>query len=347
MQAKEAIKKVVGGKDLSGKEMTAVFRSIMTGKFTPSQIASFLTALRIKGETVEEITAAARVMRNESVRIKVKPGPVVDTCGTGGSGLSTFNFSTAAAFVTAGCGVKVAKHGNRSASGRCGSADVLEKLGVKLDVPPRFSEKCVNTIGIGFLFAPIFHRSMKYALIPRKEIGIRTIFNLLGPLCNPASPDRQVVAVYDASLTGTIAEVLKNLGVKRAFVAHGADGLDEITITGKTRVSELDRGKVRTYSLAPSDFGFRKAPLSEITGGSPEMNSRMMKALFAGKKGPVRDMTVMNSAMALVAAGKAGAIREAVKMAEFSIDSGAAAEKLDQLRCATCNGYVGVKGNKR
>lgn len=339
MEAKEAIKKVVEGKDLSEKEMEGVFSSIMSGRYTPEQIASFLTALRIKGETIQEITAAARVMRKASIKIKVAGDCVIDTCGTGGSGINTFNFSTASAFVAAGCGVKVAKHGNRSASGRCGSADVLERLGVKLDVSPRLTEKLINSIGIGFMFAPLFHKSMKYAVGPRKEIGIRTIFNLLGPLCNPASPDRQVMAVYDGALTTIIAGVLKNLGLKRAFVVHGEPGLDEVTITGPTKVSELVSGRIRTYSLQPSDFGFKKAPLKKILGGCPKTNSIIMKAVLTGEKGPMRDMTVMNSALALMAAGKAAALLDAVKMAEFSIDSGKAYEKLDLLRKAS-NGVL-------
>jgi anthranilate phosphoribosyltransferase len=339
MDIKAAIKKVVQGSDLSGKEMSDVFGGVMTGMATSAQTASFLTALRIKGETAEEITAAAGVLRREALKIKVSSLGLVDTCGTGGSGLSTFNFSTASAFVVAGCGVKVAKHGNRSASGRCGSADVLEHLGVNLEVPPGVTERCIKDIGIGFLYAPIFHKSMRYAAGPRKEIGIRTIFNLLGPLSNPAHPKCQLVAVYDAGLTTLIAEVLRNLGLKRAFVVHGEDGLDEVTITGKTRVSELAMGRINTYSLQPSDFGFKKARLKEIAGGCPETNAGIMRSIFSRRKGPIREMTVMNSALALVAAGKVNVLKEAVEMAEDSIDSGRAAKKLEALREYTQSGF--------
>jgi anthranilate phosphoribosyltransferase len=300
----------------------------------------------LKGETAEEITAAARVMRRKSVKIKVRGRNVIDTCGTGGSGKDTFNFSTASAFVAAGCGIKVAKHGNRSASGKCGSADILEELGVKFEVAPSVTEKCIDDIGIGFLYAPIFHLSMKYAIGPRKEIGIRTIFNLLGPLCNPASPKCQVVAVYDAGLTILIAEVLRNLGLSKAFVVHGEDGIDEVTITGKTRVSELSEGKIKTYKVDPSDFGFKKRASKSIKGGSPKANAGIMRDVLAGERGSIRDMTLMNSAMALVAAGKTNVFREAVKMAEESIDSGKAAEKLRLLCEATRGGTLKKKGKK-
>ena len=347
MEAKAAIKKVTEGRDLTEREMSGVFSSIMSGHFTSAQIAAFLTALRVKGETVEEITGAARIMRRAVLKIKVPGGNAVDTCGTGGSGKSTFNFSTVSAFVVSGCKIKVAKHGNRSASGKCGSADVLEALGVKLDVSPRVTEKCINEIGVGFMFAPVFHKSLKYAMLPRKEIGIRTIFNLLGPLCNPAFPKYQLVAVYDKELTEVIAGVLRNLGLKRAFVVSGEDGLDEVTITGKTRVSELVGGKISTYTLQPSDFGFKTTSFKSIRGGSTKTNSGIMKDVLSGKKGPVRDMTVMNSAVAIVAAGRADILVEAVKMAELSIDSGRALEKLELLKKATCSAGSGKRKGKK
>ncbi|MFA6635909.1 MAG: anthranilate phosphoribosyltransferase [Candidatus Omnitrophota bacterium] len=346
MDIRSKIKKVVKKKDLSGAEMEQVFECIMTGHITPSQIASFLTALRLKGETAEEITAAARVMRRKSVKIKVREKNVIDTCGTGGVGKDTFNFSTASAFVAAGCGVKVAKHGNRSASGKCGSADVLEELGVRLEVTPSLTAKCIDDIGIGFLYAPIFHLSMKYAIGPRKEIGIRTIFNLLGPLCNPAFPKYQVVAVYDAGLTALIAEVLRNLGTSRAFVVHGEDGIDEVTITGKTLISELSEGKIKTCRVDPSDFGFKKRASKSIAGGSPKTNAGIMRAVLSGERGPIRDMTLMNSAVALVAARETNVFREAVKMAEESIDSGKALEKL-RLLCEMTRGGTGKKKGRK
>lgn len=337
MDVKEVIKKVVEGDNLSGSEMTLVFRDIMTGKVTSSQIAALLTALRVKGETDEEITAAALVMRKKSLIIKTPPGDIVDTCGTGGSGKSTFNFSTASALVVSACGVRVAKHGNRSASGKCGSADVLEHLGVKLDVSPSLTEKCLREIGICFLYAPIFHESMKYALVPRKEIGIRTIFNLLGPLCNPATPNCQVVAVYDDKLTRVIAKALGNLGLKRAFVVSGEDGLDEVTLTGRTRVSELSNSRIKTYWMQPSDFGFKKTTFKKIAGGCPKTNSSIMTSILSGGRGPFRDMTVMNSALALLSVSKARGLRKAVTMAEDAIDSGRALEKLSLL-CRMTNG---------
>ncbi len=352
MDIKRAIREVVAGKDLTEAEMASVFDVIMTGKATPAQIAGFLTALRLKGETADEITGAARIMRKRALKLKVSCAPgekLVDTCGTGGSGLSTFNFSTASAFITAGCGVKVAKHGNRSASGKCGSADVLEELGIKLDVSARVVERCINEIGIGFIYAPVFHSSMKHAIGPRKEIGIRTIFNLLGPLCNPAFPARQVIALYDGTLTVTIARVLKNLGLEKAYVVHGSDGLDEVTITGKTRVSELNAGKIRTYDVDPFDFGLRKYSAGKITGGGPERNARIMRTLLSGKKGAIRDMAVMNSAMALLAANAAKSLKEGVRMSQDSIDSGRAMEKLELLRRVTSDrrGCSGARIKKR
>src|SRR3989338_280822 len=272
---REAIDTAVKKIDLTEDEIRAVFGEIASGAATPAQIGSFLTALRMKGETVDEITGAAKVMREKSVKVDAG-ADLVDTCGTGGSGVNTFNISTAAAFVVAGCGLKVAKHGNRSASSQCGSADVLEALGVNLNASAQTVEKCIREIDIGFMFAPLFHSAMKYAIAPRKEIKTRTIFNLLGPLSNPAAASSQVIGVYDAGLTEKIAGVLKNLGTRRAFVVHGEDSLDEITITADTRVSELKDGDIKSYNVSPKTFGVKKATLEDIKGGDASDNAEMI-----------------------------------------------------------------------
>lgn len=342
---KEAIDKVVRRIDLSEGEMSAAFDEIMSGKATPAQIGAFVTALRMKGETVDEITGAAKVMREKSIHVNGAKGSVgidrddinideetiVDTCGTGGSGTNTFNISTTVAFVVAGCGLKVAKHGNRSASSACGSADVLEALGVKVDVEPDLVRRCLLEIGIGFLYAPLFHNAMKYAVEPRREIGVRTIFNILGPLSNPANATSQVLGVYDAKLTEVMAGVLKRLGVQRAFVVHGMDTLDEITITGKTRVSELKTGKIRTYYLTPGNFGLKKARLKDIEGGNAKENARIVMSVLKGDRGPRRDVVLMNASAALVSGGKVKDFKSGVKMAAKSIDSGCALDKLLRL----------------
>lgn len=345
MDIKQAIEKVVRREDLTEQETRDVFEQIMTGGATPAQIGAFVTALRMKGETVEEITGAAKVMCEKALKIKVgcrtvgidrddiniDEETILDTCGTGGTGTNTFNISTTVAFVVAGAGVRVAKHGNRSASSMCGSADVLEALGVKLDVPVEVTEKCIREIGIGFMYAPLFHGAMKYAVAPRKEIGIRTIFNLLGPLCNPVSANCQVLGVYEEKLTTVIARVLRNLGSKRAFVVHGRDALDEVTITGKTRVSELVNGKIKEYVVAPATFGLKKAKMEDIKGGDARENADIVTRVLLGEKGPCRDIVLANAGMALVAAGKARAFKEGVKLAAASIDNGKAMEKLEKL----------------
>jgi anthranilate phosphoribosyltransferase len=342
---KEAIEKVVNRIDLAESEMRQVFEEIMTGQATASQIGSFITALRMKGETVDEITGAAKVMRHKALKIRAGKGHVdidrddinldketiIDTCGTGGTGTNTFNISTTVAFIIAGAGLKVAKHGNKAASSECGSADVLEALGVKLDVPPETVERSIREIGIGFMYAPLFHGAMKYAVGPRKEIGVRTIFNLLGPLSNPAGAPYQVLGVYDAKLTDIIARVLKNLGSRRAFVVHGMDTLDEITITGKTRVSELKDGKIKTYYVSPGNFGLKRAPLHAIKGGNAKENAAIILSVLGGERSPRRDVVLMNAAAALVCAGKAKNLKEGVKLAAGSIDSGKALEKLNGL----------------
>lgn len=330
---KEAIIKIAEKRDLTQAEMTQAFEEIMNGAAEPAQISAFITGLRLKGETVDEITAAARVMRKFATKIDLdtEKEPIVDTCGTGGDARCTFNISTAVAFVVAGCGIKVAKHGNRAASSRCGSADVLEHLGVNLNLTPQQVEESIKTTGIGFMYAPLFHSAMKYAAAVRKAIGIRTIFNILGPLSNPANATCQILGVYDKELTGIMAKVLGNLGVKRAFVVHGLDTLDEISITGPTQVSELKEGKVKTYTITPEKYGFKKARMEDIKGGDVGENARALRLVLEGEKGPKRDIVLLNAAFAIYAASGAKDIKSAIKKAEESIDSRAALGKLKQL----------------
>lgn len=329
---KEAIDKVTRRIDLTESRTRGVFEEIMSGKATPAQIGSLITALSMKGETIEEITGAAKVMREKSLKIHVGgKETIVDTCGTGGSRADTFNISTAAAFVVAGCGLKVAKHGNRSASSRCGSADVLEALGVNLDTRPGVVKECIRRIGIGFLYAPLFHSAMKHAVEPRREIGIRTIFNLLGPLSNPAGAASQVIGVYDAALTETMARALKKLGSRRALVVHGMDGSDEITITGKTKVTELNKGKTRTYYVTPERFGLKRAGIKDIKGAGAKENARILLSILEGRRGPGRDVVLMNASAALVAGGRAKNFKNGVCLAADSIDSGMALDKLKRL----------------
>jgi len=329
---KEAIAKAVRAEDLREAEMMAVMTEMMEGEATPAQIAAFITALRIKGETVEEVTGAARIMRQKATRIDARSPVVVDTCGTGGDGSNTFNISTTTAFVVAAAGLIVAKHGNRAVSSSCGSADVLEALGVKIDAGPEIVEECLQEIGIGFLFAPRLHGAMKYAIGPRREIGIRTIFNMLGPLTNPAGATSQLIGVYDAKLTEMFAGVLKNLGTKRAFIVHGADGLDEATVTGETRVAELKEGLIATYNLDPLELFGETYPASDLKGGDAEANARIAtEVLSGGRQGACRQIVVLNAALAIVAGGKAGTIREGMTKAGELIDSGAALKKLQAL----------------
>jgi anthranilate phosphoribosyltransferase len=329
---KEAIAKVADGIHLTEAEAEAVMREIMEGRATPSQIAAYITALRMKGETVEEITGSARVMREKAVRIHVNDPLVVDTCGTGGDRMNTFNISTTTAFVVAGAGITVAKHGNRSVSSSCGSADVLKALGVKIDYPPEKVEDCLNTIGIGFLFAPLYHGAMKHAVGPRQEIGIRTIFNMLGPLTNPAKASIQVVGVYDQALTDLMAQVLMNLGSLHCFCVSGMDGLDEITNTAKSKICEGQEGKVACYHIEPSDFDLPTARLKDLVGGTPDQNARITLDVLGGEKSPRRDVVLLNAAPALVAAGKARTLQDGVRAAAEVIDRGAAMEKLTRLR---------------
>ena len=329
---RETIQKVVDGQDLTERETVDTMNEIMSGEATPAQVASFITALRIKGETIEEITGAARVMREKSTKIHTKHPFVIDTCGTGGDGAHTFNISTTAAFVVAGTGIPVAKHGNRAASSRSGAADVLKALGVNIEIGPEQIGACIDDVGIGFLFAVTLHGAMKYAIGPRREIGIRTIFNAVAPLTNPAGAQAQVLGVYAPALTEPLAHVLKNFGTHRAFVVHGGDGLDEITTTTTTQVSELADGEVNTYTLDPTELGIPTAQPSDLKGGTPEENAEMTLSVLKGEKSPKRDIVLLNAAAAIVAGGKAEDITAGLALAAESIDSGRALEKLEGLK---------------
>jgi anthranilate phosphoribosyltransferase len=332
---KEAIAKVADGTSLTETESEGVMREIMEGGATPAQIAAYLTALRMKGETVDEVVGAVRVMREKAIKIRVDDPLVVDTCGTGGDRKGTFNISTTTAFVVAGAGVTVAKHGNRAASSKSGSADVLRALGVNIDLPPSAVEECVNQIGIGFLFAPLFHGAMKHAVTPRQEIGIRTMFNILGPLTNPAGASIQILGVYADPLADLMAQVLIKLGARHCFVVHGEDGLDEISISAPTRFCEGKEGRISCYHLDPRDVGIPLAPLDAIAGGRPEDNAKILLAVLAGEPGPRRDIVLLNAAPPLVACGKAKDFTEGIALAARSIDTGAAMEKFERLKQRT------------
>ena len=331
MNIREAIEKLVNRVNLSEAETVDVMNQIMTGEATPLQVASFLTALRMKGETVEEITGAARVMREKAHRVNVGGKTVLDTCGTGGDQKGTFNISTTSAFVVAGAGVNVAKHGNRSVSSQSGSADVLAALGVKVDAPKERVEACIDKIGIGFLFAPLLHEAMKYAVQPRRDIGIRTVFNLLGPLTNPAMASHQLLGLYSGELVGVIAHVLKNLGSARAMVVHGLEGLDEISLCGATKVAELRDGKVKEYVIEPKQFGFTNCGLEDLRGGSAAESAAIVRCVLQGEPGSARDVVLLNSGAALYVSGTAATIQDGIRVATESIDSGKARQKLDQL----------------
>lgn len=328
---KEAITKLIAATDLTEAEMTGVMNEVMTGAASPAQIGSLLTALRMKGETVEEITGAAKVMREKATKVEAPEG-VVDTCGTGGDGSMTFNISTAAAFVAAGSGLIIAKHGNRSVSSKSGSADVLRALGVNIEAEVSRVEECIKEAGIGFLFAPMLHGAMKYAAPVRREIGIRSIFNILGPLTNPAGAKRQVIGVYDPALTDALAKVLNNLGSERAFIVRGEDGLDEITLADETRVTELNAGSIRTYHVKPEDFGFNRCSPQDLLGGGPDENAGIIMGVLEGKKGPARDIVLLNAAAAITAGGLASKIEEGIAIAHGAIDSGEALAKLERLK---------------
>ena len=328
---REAIDSLVSGRSLSFEQAVRVMEEIMSGGATPAQIAAFITALRIKGETVDEIAGLASVMRTKAIPVKVTP-PVVDTCGTGGDNSSSFNISTAAAFIAAGSGLKVAKHGNRAMSSHCGSADVLEACGVKIDLGAEAVAKCLETISFGFMYAPVFHPAMRYATTPRREIGIRTVFNILGPLTNPARAQFQVIGVATIELGEKIALVLHRLGIKHALVVHGTDGMDEISIASRSLVWEVNEsGVLPAYEVSPQYFGFKEAKLTEIKGGTPEDNAQILRGILSGDRGPKRDVAVMNAAAALVAGNRASNLNEAARLAEKAIDSGRALEKLNAL----------------
>lgn len=331
MNIREAIDKLVNRINLSESETIDVMNQIMTGEASPLQVAAFLTALRMKGETVDEITGAARVMREKAHRVNVGAKTVLDTCGTGGDQKGTFNISTTSAFVLAGAGVNVAKHGNRSVSSQSGSADVLAALGVKVDAPKERVEQCIAKIGIGFLFAPLLHEAMKYAVQPRRDIGIRTIFNILGPLTNPAMATHQLIGIYSGEMVAMIAQVLKNLGSARAMVVHGLEGLDEISLCGPTKVAELRDGQVKEYSMEPEQFGFKCCRLEELRGGNANESAQIVTGVLGGKKGPPRDVVLLNSGAALYVSGKAATMQDGIALAVDSIDSGKAGEKLTEL----------------
>jgi len=324
----EAIAKVVRCESLTEAEAASAFETIMRGDATPTQIAGFVVALRMKGETVDELTGFARTARQLSTPIDVE-GDLLDTCGTGGDGLATFNISTLSAIVAAACGAKVAKHGNRAASSLCGSADVLEQLGVKIDLAPERVARCIEEAGIGFLFAPIFHPSFRFAAVPRRELGVRTVFNVLGPLCNPAGARYQALGVADASLAGKMADVLMRLGVERAIVFHSGDGMDELSVSAPSHVIEID-GRRKEYELDPAELGLEKAPLDAVRGGGPEQNARIARELLAGGDGPRRDILLLNAAAALRAAGIARDWKQGLGAAADAIDSGRAASTLER-----------------
>ncbi len=329
---KPFIAKLMRGENLTAADAEQAMQIIMSGQATDAQIGGYLIALRMKGETVEEITGSARAMRAQAGKVPydVNGFPLLDTCGTGGDGAHTFNFSTASAFIVAGAGRRVAKHGNRAASSRCGSADVLNVLGVNLDLTPEQVAACIEQIGIGFIFAPRFHPAMKYAIGPRRELGQRTIFNLLGPLTNPAGATHQLIGVYDPALTHPLAEVLDSLGGRAAFVVHGYGGLDELTTNGPNRISHLCNGKVSTYDLDAQQLGLRPASPEDLHGGDPAENAVMMRALLSGQdRTPRRDVALLNSAAAL--ATETGDFHAALADATRSLDSGAALDKLDML----------------
>ena len=327
---KEAIAQLVDGHSLTMDEASAVMAEIMEGSATPAQFGSFVTALRFSGETVDEIAGLARTMRSKALRVQINE-PVVDTCGTGGDASGTFNISTTAAFIVAACGMKVAKHGNRAMSSRCGSADVLEALGVKIDLNPEQVQKCLEKVGIGFMLAPVFHPAMKFAAAPRKEVGIRTVFNILGPLTNPASARAQVLGVPKKDLTEKMAAVLKMLDCQHALVVHGEDGLDEVTVTGKTFIAELKDGKISSYEIAPEECGLARAQSGDLKGGTALENAELLRGILSGRRGAQRDVVLMNAAAALIAGDKAAAFKEGITMAAAAVDSGKALQKLEEF----------------
>ncbi len=327
----EAIRDLIAGADLGRAKARSVMEQIMSGQATDAQIGAFLIALRIKGETIDEIAGCAEVMREKATPIRtVRPDPI-DTCGTGGDDSGTFNISTTSAFVACGAGLAVAKHGNRSVSSQCGAADVLAALGVNVEATPEKVGECIDEVGIGFLFAVALHEAMKHAIGPRRELATRTVFNILGPLTNPAGAKRQLLGVFDAALTAALARVLGELGVERALVVHGSDGLDEITLTGPTQISELRDGQVSTRQIHPGDFGLQTAAATALKGGDADHNARILRGVLDGEEGPQRDVVLLNSAAAIVVGGRAEDLSVGLEMARESIDSGKARQALDRL----------------
>jgi len=331
MDIQAAIKAVIARQDLSGDEMKSVMQQIMTGECTPSQIGGFLVGLRMKGETVDEMSAAARVMRELATRVEVSGDHLVDTAGTGGDASGSFNISTASALVAAAAGARVAKHGNRSMTSNSGSADVLEAAGVKLDISPEQIRDCVEQVGVGFMFAPAHHGAMKYAIGARKEMAVRTIFNVLGPLTNPAGAPNQVIGVFDGDLLETMANVLKQLGSNHVMVMHAEDGMDEISISSPTRVAELKHGEITSYTISPADFGMGTASLDELRVDSAEQSLAMIRGVFAGNPGPAHDIVCLNAGAAIYVAGCADSLAAGVEAARVAISSGKAAEVLQNL----------------
>ncbi|GAB7387519.1 anthranilate phosphoribosyltransferase [Bacillaceae bacterium] len=325
------LNRLVNGESLTREEARDTMEKVMSGEATPSQIASFLTALRMKGESVDEITGFAETMRKKAEKLHVPNDNLLDTCGTGGDGGITFNISTAAAIVAAAGGVRIAKHGNRAVSGKSGSADVLEALGIAIQLTSDEAVQCLEETNLCFLFAPLYHKAMKHAVAPRKEIGFRTVFNLLGPLTNPAGADRQLIGVYDVNLTEKIAQVAAQMGLKRALVVSGYDGLDEISISDATKIVEVKGGAIEVYELQPQDVGLPRYPLQEVAGGTAAENARIIRSIFEGKKGAFRDIVVLNTAAALYLAEKAASLKDGVRLAQEIIDSGEALGKLEQL----------------
>ncbi len=331
MEIKQAISNIVDRIDLNGEEMRSVMQQIMTGGATPIQIGGFLAGLRTKGETVDEIVAAARVMRELAMRIEVPTRHLVDTCGTGGDSSNTFNVSTASAFVVAAAGGRVAKHGNRSMSSKSGSADVLEALGVNLDIPPERVAACIEEINLGFLFAPSFHSAARYAAAPRKELGTRTLFNLLGPLTNPAGAPHQLMGVFAARWVEPLAKVLRNLGSKHVLVVHSEDGLDELSINAPSHVAEVLEGQVHTFMFYPQDVGIEAQSLEQARVNSPQQSAQLIRRIFAGETGPAADMVALNAGAALYAADVASSLPEGVEMARVALANGSVAKTLDAL----------------
>lgn len=338
---RDYLAQVVAGEDLSRRDAQQSMDMIMSGQGSDAQIGSFITALRMKGETIDEIAGFACAMRSHSLKIECSSREMIDTCGTGGDKTGTFNVSTAVAFVLAGAGATVAKHGNHGLSSSCGSADVLNTLGVRVDLPTQGVAQSIEDIRIGFLYAPSFHQAMKYAAKPRKELGFRTVFNMLGPLTNPARASYQLIGVYDASLTEKLAEALVMLGIERAMVVHGLDGLDEISTTAPTKVTEVIQNKIHTYVIDPTEYGFSSGNLEAYRGGTPMENAAIILDVFRGEIiGPKRDIVLMNAAAALVVVGKAATIKEGLMIAAKSVDSGAALAKLEELKIFS-QGYRG------